>query len=183
MPISPSTAILALSVAWLALTGAGLAADAPPRPASPARLPASIQADLRSIADQCTEVGGKPLTGDAVKRADLNGDGREDFVLDTGSVNCNGAASVYGDREKWVGVYVGDGKGGATSAFSDSVFGAAIDTTGPAPRLWLTVSGEQCGKGPAKDFASENFCDRAIVWNAATKKFDYGPVSSVRMIE
>jgi hypothetical protein len=47
----------------------------------------------------------------------------------------------------------------------------------------MTVSGEQCGKPPAKDFASENFCDRAVVWNAATKKFDFGPVSSVRMIE
>ena len=96
-----------------------------------------------------------------MKRADLNGDGKEDFVLDTGSVNCDGAASIYGDREKWVGVYVGDGKGGATSAFIDSVYGVTIEGTGSAARLWLTVSGEQCGKKPAKDFASENFCDRA----------------------
>jgi hypothetical protein len=45
------------------------------------------------------------------------------------------------------------------------------------------VSGAQCGKPPAPDFARENFCDRALVWNAATKKFDYAPVSTVRMIQ
>ncbi|MEQ1802251.1 MAG: hypothetical protein ABL989_10040 [Gammaproteobacteria bacterium] len=167
-----------LAVAGAAAAGLACAADAP----APG-LPATIAADLKSIADQCTEVGGKPRTGDAVKRADLNGDGKEDFVIDTGSVNCDGAASIYGDREKWVGVYAGDGKGGATSAFTDSVYGVAIDGTGATAKLWLTVSAGMCGKKPAKDFATENFCDRAVVWNPATKKFDYAPVGTVRMIE
>ncbi|MBL8200507.1 MAG: hypothetical protein JNK40_05990 [Chromatiales bacterium] len=176
----PWNAVLFAAVACLAGAGTALAAD-PPAPAP--KLPATVAADLKSIADQCTEVGGTPRTGDAVKRADLNGDGREDFVLDTGSVNCDGAASIYGDREKWVGVYVGDGKGGATSAFVGSVYGVAIEGSGPEARLWLTVSGGQCGKKPAKDFASESFCDRPVVWNAATKKFDYAPVATVRMIQ
>jgi hypothetical protein len=180
MRSSPWSAGLVAAVACLAGPGAALAAD-PPVPAP--RLPPTVAADLKAIADQCTDAGGKPLTGDAVKRADLNADGKEDFVLDTGSVNCDGAASIYGDREKWVGVYVGDGKGGATSAFTDAVYGVTIEGTGPSSRLWLTVSGQQCGKKPAPDFASENFCDRAIVWNAGTKKFDYAPVSTVRMIE
>ena len=39
------------------------------------------------------------------------------------------------------------------------------------------------GKPPAPDFARENFCDRAIAWNAKAKRFDYAPVSTVRMIE
>jgi len=169
-----------IATVCLAGIGVALATDAPlPAP----KLPATVAADLKTIADQCAEVGGKPQTGDAVKRADLNGDGKEDFVIGTGSVNCDGAASIYGDREKWVGVYVGDGKGGAANAFIDAVYGVTIDGTGPAARLWLTVSGEQCGKKPAKDFASENFCDRPIVWNPATKKFDYAPVTTVRMIE
>ena len=169
-----------MAAACLAGTGIALAADAPiPAP----KLPATVATDLQTLADQCTEVGGKPLTGDAVKRADLNGDGREDFVIDAGSVNCDGAASIYGDREKWVGVYVGDGKGGAATAFIDSVYGVTIEGTGTAGRLWLTVSGEQCGKQPAKDFASENFCDRSLLWNPATRKFDYAPVATVLMIE
>jgi len=176
---------IALIAAVISLAGTGivLAADVPARPAAASPLPSKVTADLRSIADQCTEVGGTPRTGDAVKRADLNGDGKEDFVIDTGSVNCDGAASIYGDREKWVGVYAGDGKGGATSAFVDSVYGVSIEGAGPAARLWLTVSAGQCGKKPAKDFASENFCERSILWNPATKKFDYAPVTTVRMIE
>ena len=67
-------------------------------------------------------------------------------MLDVGSVNCDGAASVYGDREKGVLVYVGDGKGGATEAFNDMSYGVTLEGTGPAAKLWLTVSGQSCGK-------------------------------------
>lgn len=159
------------------------AAASLPEPVPQAGLPQAVAAALKPFADLCRESGGKPITTDAVKRADLNADGHEDFVLDVGSINCDGAASVYGDREKRVEVFVGDGKGGATSAFSDSTFGVKMEGAGAAAKLWLTVSGQACGKKPARDFASENFCERALVWNAKTKKFDYAPVSTVRMIE
>jgi hypothetical protein len=146
-------------------------------------LPASVARDLNENADLCREVGGKPATDRAVERADLNGDGREDFVFYVGSIVCDGAASLYGDREKRVTVYAGDGSGGAATAFSDSVFDAKVEGAGASAKLWLTVSGAGCGKPPAADFASENFCERAIVWNAKTKKFDYAPVSTARMIQ
>jgi hypothetical protein len=146
-------------------------------------LPAVVAKAVKDTAAICTEVGGKPDTSNAVKRADLNGDGIEDYVLDGGSVNCDGAASIYGDREKGVLVYVGDGKGGATEAFNDMSYGMTLEGAGPTAKLWLTVSGLSCGKPPAKDFASENFCDRAIVWNAKTRKFDFAPVSTVKMVQ
>ena len=155
---------------------AALQAASPP-------LPAVVAKAVKDTAAICTEVGGKPNTSQAVKRADLNGDGLEDYVLDVGAVNCDGAASVYGDREKGVLVYVGDGKGGAAEAFNDIAYGMTLEGTGPAAKLWLTVSGQSCGKPPAKDFASEKFCDRAIVWNAKMRKFDYAPVSTVKMIQ
>lgn len=147
--------------------------------ASAADLPATVAKDLKAIADVCTEAGGKPLTNDAVKRVDLNGDGKEDFVLDVGSVNCDGAASIYGDREKGVTVYAGDGAGGAATAFNGSVYGSKLDGT----KLWLTVSGQECGKKPAKTFGEESFCERPIVWNDKTKKFDWAPVSTVKMVQ
>ncbi len=159
------------------------AAPPPGKPTTPIKLPTIVAASLNSLDDTCREVGGKPLTSDVVKRVDLNADGKEDFVVDVGSANCDGAASIYGDREKGVAVYVGDGMGGATEAFSDSVYGAAIEGTGPAAKLWLTVTAQQCGKKPAADFATENFCDRALVWNAQMKKFQYAPVSTVRMLQ
>jgi len=183
MSKSPWNALVSAAITCLAATGVALAADPPAKSAPPAKLPAAVAADLKTVADQCREVGGKPLTNDAVKRVDLNGDGNDDFVLDVGSVNCDGAASVYGDREKSVTVYAGDGKNGAAAAFNDWVFGAKIEGTGPAATLWLGVSGERCGRKPARDFASEDFCDRALAWNAETKKFEFAPVATVRMIQ
>lgn len=148
-----------------------------------APVPGVVAKALQETAAICTEVGGTPDTSQAVKRADLNGDGLEDFVLDVGGIVCNGAASVYGDRAKDVSVYVGDGKGGARQAFGGSAYAITLEGTGSSARLWLTVSGGSCGKPPAPDFASENFCERYIVWNAKAQKFDFAPVSTVKMIQ
>jgi hypothetical protein len=151
--------------------------------AAPPKLPATVASDLKEIAAECTGVDGKPMTADAVKAADLNGDGREDYVLFVGWINCEGAASIYGDREKRVLVYAGDGAGGASKAFSGATYDAKIEGTGAAAKLWITVSGADCGKKPASNFASESFCDRPLAWNGKTRQFDYAPVSAVRMIE
>jgi hypothetical protein len=158
-------------------------AQSPAKPTLQSTLPAPVAASVKSLDDTCREVGGVPRSGNVVKRIDLNADGRLDFVVDTGSANCDGAASIYGDREKGVVVYVDDGMGGVTEAFSDMVYGVTIEGTGPMPKLWLTVMAQRCGKKPAVDFASEHFCDRALVWQPQTQKFHYAPVSTVRMIQ
>ncbi|MGH7286971.1 MAG: hypothetical protein ACREI8_03015 [Myxococcota bacterium] len=111
-------------------------------------LPKTVAADLKAVADQCREVGGKANTANAIRQVDLNGDAKTDFVLYVGSVHCDAGASFYGDREKSVTVYVGDGKGGAVSAFNGWVFDAKIEGTGAAAKLWLTVSGAECGSRP-----------------------------------
>ena len=174
----PTLAMMLASVCWLSVATVNAA-----EPAKPDPLPAAVAADLESVAGTCREVGGAPRTADAVTRVDLNADGNQDFILNVGAINCDGAASVYGDREKSVTVYAGDGKGGATAAFTDAAFGAKVDGTGAGAKLWLTVSGAQCGKKPAQDFASEAFCERPLVWNASAKKLEYAPVTAVRMIE
>jgi hypothetical protein len=150
--------------------------------AGPPKLPAAVAKDLKEAAMICTEVGGKPDPSNAVTVVDLNGDGNDDYVFG-GAMPCEGAASVYGDREKGVIVYVGDGAGGARRSFDGWAYDIEIDRKGPAPRLWLTVSGGDCGKPPAKDFASENFCHRPVVWNPKSNAFEFGPVSAVRMIQ
>lgn len=159
------------------------AATPPGNTTTQGKLPTVVAASLKSLDDTCREVGGKPLNSDVVKRVDLNADGKGDFVVDVGSAKCDGAASIYGDREKGVAVYVGDGMGGATETFSDSVYGVTIEGDGLAAKLWATVSAQRCGKEPAADFATENFCYRALVWNAQTKQFQYAPVSTVRMLQ
>jgi hypothetical protein len=171
----PPLAAFALACATGMLVAASAAAEA--------TLPAAVAAELQPNVDLCREVGGTPHTADAVKSADLTGDGKPDHVLYLGWLRCDGAASLYGDREKGLSVYAGDGAGGATAAFSAMAFDAKIEGAGAAAKLWLTVSGGQCGKPPAPDFARESFCDRAVVWNAKARKFDFAPVSTVRMIE
>ena len=146
-------------------------------------LPAIVAKDLNEAASQCSDVGGKPNTSKAVTRLDLNADGKEDYLFQVGMIQCEDAWSVYGDRAKGVSVYVGDGKGGAKPAYTAWVYGAEVKGTGPAAKLWVTVTAEMCGKPPAPDFASENFCDRALDWNPARQEFDYAPVSTVKMIE
>ena len=153
------------------------------RAAEPDRLPAAVAADLKAVADECSGVGGRPITKDAARRVDLTGDGRDDFVLYNGWITCENAASVYGDRHKRLAVYAADTQGGAAIAYEDWVYDARVEGSGREASLWLTTSGEGCGRKPVASFANEAFCDRAIVWNGATKKFAYAPVSTVRMIE
>ena len=150
---------------------------------APPGWPASVAADLQAIATECTAAGGIAKTDEAVKRADLNGDGKDDYVLDVGSIQCDGAASVYGDRTKGLTVYVGDGADGARRAFEAWVYGAKLETAGAASRLWLTVAGQDCGRQPAADFASETFCDRYVVWNAKSQAFVFAPPSTIRVIQ
>ncbi len=177
----------AACLALVTFAACGQSPSGGPAPAaatpSPAPLPATVAAALASLAGQCTEVGGTPRTEDAVRRADLNGDSHQDFVLFAGWVNCENAVSIYGDRQKSLAVFAGDAGGGAAAAFGDWVFDAELEDTSGSTVLWLTTMAEQCGRPPAASFASESFCSRAITWNGATQRFDYAPVSTVRMIE
>jgi hypothetical protein len=145
--------------------------------------PPSVATALAELMDQCTGADGTPNTENAVQRADLNADGTEDFVLYAGWIVCENAWSIYGDREKVLTVFAGDGDGGATQAFSDMVFDAKIERQGNDAQLWLGISAEGCGRPRAETFAEETFCDRPIEWRTGAARFDYAPLDSVRLIE
>lgn len=184
--IAAACVLLALAACARTPTDPPAATGTPPS-AAPATalapLPAVVATARDSIAAECSGVGGTPHTEHAVHRADLNGDGHEDYVLYTGWIDCENAASIYGDRTKFLAVYTGDGRGGAIESFTDWAYDAKLEGDGAATKLWLTVAGDSCGRPPAPDFASEAFCDRAIDWNPVTGRFDYVAVSTVRMIE
>lgn len=169
------TTMMVVATATLATSFASGAASAP--------LPAAVKKDLADIVSMCTDAGGKARTDQAVQRVDLTGDGKEDYVVDTNLVVCEGAASVYGDRAKGILVYVGDGTGGAKSVWSGSVYGSRIEGTGTSAKLWLGVSGGDCGKPPAANFASEVFCERPLAWNAKQGKFEFAPLSTVKILQ
>lgn len=150
---------------------------------SGADLPPTVVEAVALLAEICTASDGKPRADDTVRRVDLNGDAVDDFVVYAGWMVCENAWSVFGDREKVLRVYAGDGRGAAPEVFVGSVYDAAIETTAAGAALWLGVSAESCGRPRAETFAEETFCDRAIVWNAATRRFDYAPLETIRLIQ
>jgi len=153
-----------------------------PTPAVTTALPEPVAAALAELASMCSEVSGTPRTDNAVRRIDLNGDGHDDYILFAGWITCENAWSIYGDREKILDVFAGDGSNGAALAFAASVFDARTDTADGGQTLWLTISGEGCGRPPAATFAEESFCERAIVVQGPAR-FEFAPVNTVRMIE
>lgn len=146
-------------------------------------LPPTVVETVALLAEICTAAEGKPRSDDAARRVDLNGDAVDDFVVYAGWMVCEGAWSVYGDREKTITVYAGDGRGAAPEAFAGSVFDAAIETTGRGAALWLGVMAEDCGRPHAETFAEETFCNRALVWNTTTRRFELAPLATIRLVE
>jgi hypothetical protein len=166
----------------VALIGLSLACCASPARAEDPALPAPVAAALAELAKACSDAGGKPLTAAAVTRTDLTGDGRADFVLDVGSIQCQGAGGIYGERDKPVQVFLDDGAGSAALAYSGSAHAVKLEGKGPAPRIWLTLTGEGCGKKKARFFSDESYCDRPLVWNETSKKIELAPLTSAKPI-
>ena len=48
--------------------------------------------------------------------------------------------------------------------------------------LWLTTSGEECGRTQAAAFADETFCDRQLVWTTAGR-FELAPLDAARLLK
>jgi hypothetical protein len=146
-------------------------------------LPSRVAEALGEFTDRCRNAGGIPSTPVAVKRADLNGDGNEDYVLDASAISCSGGARDFdAPPDKPVLVFLGDGADGASPAFRQSAYAVKVEKQVAATRIWLTLSGEGCGKKKARFHDDESFCDRPLVWNEASKKVELAPVSEARTL-
>lgn len=146
-------------------------------------LPSPVSAAVAALAARCSAVDGKPQVNAAVQHGDFNADGYDDFVLFSGWIACENAASIFGDREKDITVFIGNDAGGASTAFTGSVYDVTLEGEAKTSHVWVTVAGEQCGNPPAPTFFEESFCDRALVWNQATARFDYAPLSEARSLK
>lgn len=146
-------------------------------------LPSPVIAQLQELIATCRDVGGRPEAARVLRRADLTGDGITDYIIDVAGFECAGAWAVFGERAKAVTVLVGDGRGGAAPGFEALVWGVRVKRGGAGMRLWLVVAAADCGLPPAPDFASERFCERPLVWNAAARRFLFAPLASARMLQ
>jgi hypothetical protein len=149
--------------------------------APPPGMPESVRALLSDLTELCRGGGGTPHAENAVRRADLNDDGQEEYILFAGWIHCENAISMF-EREIILAVFADDGHGNTSEAFRNFVFDAELENVNGAPELWLTTRAEQCGRPSAATFAEETFCRRAVV-SDGMGKFDYAPVATVRFIE
>ena len=162
---------LELFLASLLLAPGAAAVSAPP-------LPAAVKTYVGEFDTLCRDAGGKPGKHDPamIQRGDFNGDGVADYVVNIGGYNCDGAASAIDNGQSGAAVAVF--AGGTSKAWSGSAYGASIE----GGKLYLDTAGLDCGQRNAASvpFSELKACSRPLVWNAASKKFVWGPLSQAR---
>ena len=166
-----------------ALSFASFAAAAPAEPP----MPAATIAYAAELAKSCVDFGGKPAKSPGfVRKADLTGDGKIDYLFDVAQFNCEGAASALanGQMGAQLVIYVTGANNTATEAFNDIAYGAVIESVQGKPVVYMQVAGVACGQkvGPNTAFADIQGCERPLLWKAATKKFAFAPLSMKRKL-
>ncbi len=84
--------ILVLLIAALAAGGARAQEPAKLPPFNPANYPPEVRKALHSADEECKRQGGGEATlePDAVRKLDLSGDGRDDYIVDFRYAQCTG---------------------------------------------------------------------------------------------
>src|SRR5262245_57360525 len=121
-------------------------------PAAAQDFPKGIQEALDRHKALCLEEGGTAVTFDrnAVRRIDLNGDGRDDYILDMQDTACKGMEHVYcGTGGCTVEILIAQRDGSYKSIFSDTVFRYEIRPGRGIRTIRFSLHGGFCGKhGP-----------------------------------
>ena len=162
----------------------GLAVSAIPATASAVNVPLAVAAYEKQLADACREAGGTPgkPTAAFIAHGDLNGDGIDDWAVDEGGLNCKGAASIFaGSGGSQVIVFVGLPNGDARKAFQHGAYGMKLEVVGSSQTLWLRVGGPLCGQAGSPTHAEAMDCDRPIAWGKEHQRFDFAPLTSIRI--
>jgi len=79
----------------LLIASAAHAGDA--RPFDPADYPTGVQKAVRYANEECTSQDGGPVTfaPDTVRKVDLTGDGRDDYIVDFQNTKCGARETTY----------------------------------------------------------------------------------------
>jgi len=147
-------------------------------------IPDAVIAEIKSLENECRlEESSTPQSDsnyDYIKRADLNGDGIDDYVIEDGYVPCEAGASFrHGNGGTGVIIFAGTSNG-AIKAFDKTVFGISIEGASSKPVAWVAVGGHYCGQKTFVSRAAAIRCDRPLIWNASSKQFNFAPLKKAR---
>ena len=148
----------------LALMAAGL--SQPALAASPAAGPKVVSAYKARLVAACRAAGGTRLVYQPgfERRADFDGDGRPDLLLDSRYLDCRGAslASPFcGTGGCGIAVFVAT-RTGHVAAFTGDAIEAVVVPAAGGDRLDLSVHGTQCGLSGMAE------CHRLLRWTGTT---------------
>jgi hypothetical protein len=156
----------------LALVLCGLMVAGPSKAVTASGIPSLVDAYATQLGASCHRPEkGAALVAAVAQRADLNGDHVDEWIIDAGRAcpHTDGPAVKYGSQ---VTVFSAAEKGEAVPSFQQAAFSSHIEHAAGKVRLILTVGGAMCGEGP-----ESQRCDRPVVWNALTKRFELAPVA------
>lgn len=150
------------TVIALPMLGLGLAAPAAAQ--DPPKLVAAYMAQLGQLCGP--RPPGAPVA--APDRADLNGDGRLDWIVDAGREPCPGRPKAVVAAGSPVTIFLNTAEGIAAPAFQTAAFGSRLQrTTAGNLAFWVTVGGADCGEA-----AAQARCERQVVWRPTARRFE-----------
>lgn len=136
----------------------GLASLAPAMQAVAAPpLPSVVEARVEQDVKDCDTHDAKFEKG-FITRRDVNGDGKEDYILDYGHYSCGGSHNFCGSGGCSMAIYVSR-DGGHVMAMDDLVRDIHFKTIGGRPAMLLGLHGSACGKMGAAA------CGTTLYWN------------------
>lgn len=148
------------------------------------KIPDIVIAEIKNLEDECRLEKSSPSSEDSnydyIKHADLNGDGIEDYIIEDIYIPCEAGASLrHGNGGTGVIIFAGTPEG-ATKVFDKTVFGVSIEKQKSKSVAWIAVGGHYCGQKTFASRAAAISCDRPLVWNESSKKFDFAPLKQAR---
>lgn len=128
-----------------------------------APLPPAVQAEINGEMKECSTHNAKFKKG-FLTRKDINGDGKEDYILDFGQFLCGSPYSSYcGSGGCSTSVYVSTANG-YMRVLNDTVHSVEFKTIGGRPAMLLQVHGSACGREGAF------VCKETLYWNGSAFK-------------
>ena len=124
------------------------AESARPGAFNPGSFPREVRKSLQYARDECRRQGGGRVTfaPDTVRKLDLTGDGRDDYIVDLHDTECAGARAVYcGTGGCTLDIIVARRGGGFRNVFSDRVLEYEILPGAGARTIRFRLHGSYCG--------------------------------------
>lgn len=144
----------AMALVLIGLAGLGTKSQAVAASALPPIVEAQVEGDVRDCATHDAKFEKGFMT-----RKDINGDGKEDYILDYGHFVCGGISTTFcGSAGCTTTAYASSGSG-YVKVLDENVRGLEFRTIGGRPAMLLGLHGSACGKVGAAA------CGATLYWN------------------